>query len=290
MAVAAALAVMLGACSTPTAGTAGTASVTATPTAAPTSEPTLAPTLAPTTMPPVELTGVNDPGCTSIHRPVLLLHGTLSSIAIDFPVLVPALIAAGFCVYGADYGLLGTQAIKSSATAFASIVDEIRAETGTKQVDVIGFSQGGLVLRTALRLDQLASTVHTAVMISPSFHGTTSPLVGALPKGLCEACAEQAAGSTLLTELDAGGDLDGDVRYAVIVTSADQIVTPWQQQIPAGGPDRVRSAVLDLRCPGTRIQHQQMAHDQGVVGWAVAAVAAGGEVRAADLVCTPGTG
>jgi triacylglycerol lipase len=260
-----------------------------------TSDPDVPDSPSPTSNPgpglgPVGLIGVNDPACTSIHRPVLLLHGTFSSIVVDFPVLVPALTAAGFCVYGADYGLLGTQAVRASAASFASVVDQVRSTTGASQVDAVGFSQGGLVLRTALRFDSLVSVVHTAVMISPSINGTTSPLISALPGGICAACTDQAAGSALLTDLAAGGDLDGAVRYAVAVTSSDQIVTPWQRQIPDGPADRVRSVVLDQQCGRTTIRHQDMPRDQGVVGWVVAALAADGDVQAADLICTPGTG
>ena len=214
----------------------------------------------------------------------------MSSIAVDFPVLVPALLTAGLCVYGADYGLYGTRSVRSSATSFAAVVAQVRAFTGAATVDVVGFSQGGLVLRTALRYDGLAAVVQTAALISPSFHGTTSALVSSFPGGVCGACTDQAAGSALLTGLAAGGDLDGAVRYAVAVTSTDVIVTPWQRQIPDGPADRVRSVVLDQRCPKTQIRHQDMARDRRVVGWVVAALNRRGDVQANDLVCTPGTG
>lgn len=234
---------------------------------------------------PVGLDGVNDLACASPAPPVVLLHGTLSSIAVDFQVLVPALVAAGRCVFGADDGRDGLGPVRDSATRSATVIRQVLAATGAPAVDVVGFSQGGLVLRTALRLDGVGALVDTAVLISPSFHGTTSPLVGAVPAAVCPACADQAAGSALLTELDAGGDLDGRVRYAVAVTSADAVVTPWQRQLPDGPADRVRSVVVDQQCPTLVVRHEDMAREPAVVAWTVAALAARGVVEPTALPC-----
>ena len=222
---------------------------------------------------PVGVAGVNDAGCTSAEPPVVLLHGTLSRISVDYPVLVPALRAAGRCVYGVDDARAGMGPLRASAAVAAAVVHTVLERTGSDRVDVVGFSQGGLVLRTALRLNGIADAVRVAVLISPSFHGTTSALVDALPAAICPACADQAAGSPLLTELAVGGDLDGDVRYAVAVTSTDEVVTPWQSQLPTGPADRVRSVIVDQQCPGLAVRHQDMARHPIVVDWVVAALA-----------------
>ena len=93
-----------------------------------------------------------------------MLHGTFSTIAVDYSALAPALVAAGFCVYGTNYGLYGTQPVRTSATAFASFARQVLTLTGSDQLDVVGFSQGGLVLRTALRQDGMAAKVAVAVL------------------------------------------------------------------------------------------------------------------------------
>ncbi|WP_157970577.1 esterase/lipase family protein [Nakamurella deserti] len=234
---------------------------------------------------PVGVAGVNDATCTSSAPPVVLLHGTLSTIAVDFPVLVPALRTAGRCVWGVDYGRGGTAPVRDSAALAGAVIRRVVETSGAAAVDVVGFSQGGLVLRTALRLEGVAGLVRTAVLVAPSFHGTTSPLVAAVPAAVCPACADQAAGSALLTDLAAGGDLDGTVRYAVVVTSTDAVVTPWESQLPIGPPDRVRSVVVDQRCPGLVVRHEDMARRPSVVAWVVAALAAAGDVTAEDLPC-----
>jgi triacylglycerol lipase len=233
----------------------------------------------------VGLAGVNDLLCASGDPPVVLLHGTVSTIAVDFVVLVPALRAAGRCVYGTNYGRNGTGDVRASATQAAAVIREVSALHGGDVVDVVGFSQGGLVLRTALRRNGVSDLVGTAVLISPSFHGTTSPLVSAVPAAICPACADQAVGSGLLAELDSGGDLDGDVRYAVAVTSTDAVVTPWQSQLPIGPAERVRSVVVDQQCPALTVRHEDMARDPAVVSWAVAALGSAGDVAPSALPC-----
>jgi triacylglycerol lipase len=233
----------------------------------------------------VGLAGVNDPDCTSDARPVVLLHGTFSTLASNFGALVPALVASGRCVYGIDYGLGGTRPVADSARSVSLFIDTVLAATGADQVDVVGYSQGGLVLRTALRQDGMAGKVAVAVLIAPSFHGTTSSLLDALPVGACPGCTDQVAGSPLLTELDQGGDLDGDVRYAVLSTQQDTVVTPVAAQVPIGPPDRVRSLLVQDRCPDSRVDHVALPADVGAIAWTVAALRDGGAPDPSALTC-----
>lgn len=216
---------------------------------------------------------------------MVLLHGTFSSVARDYRQMVPALLASGRCVYGIEYGSGGVGPIAESAVEVASFVRNVLRDTGNDQVDVIGFSQGGLVTRTTLRQQDLAPVVHTAVLIAPTFHGSDSPLLTALPDGTCPACADQAAGSTLLVALDAGGDLDGDVQYAAISTAQDAVVTPVSRQAPEGPSDRVRALLVQDQCPDAVIDHVALVRDPRVVAWTIAALDSNGAPDPADFPC-----
>jgi triacylglycerol lipase len=198
---------------------------------------------------------------------VVLVPGTFSTVAVNFAPLAAALRADGRCVYGTNYGTAGVGAVRDSALSVAGFVDDVLAATGADQVDVVAFSQGGLVLRTALRLDGLAPAVGAAVLIAPTFHGTTSPLLDGVPGLACPACADQTAGSALLTELDAGGDLDGDVRYATISSRDDTVVTPTEAQTPDGPADRVTALIVQDRCPQVRLDHLALPGDARVIDW-----------------------
>jgi triacylglycerol lipase len=235
--------------------------------------------------PDVGLAGVNDPGCRSATPPVLLLHGSFSSVASNFPTIARALIASGRCVYGIDYGHEGTDAIQDSAAQVAAFARQVLGHAHQDRLDVVGYSQGGLVLRTALRLDGIADDVRVAALIAPSFHGTTSPLAAIVPTQLCPACADQIAGSALLRQLDAGGDLDGTVRYAVLSTRNDTIVTPVSSQVPIGPADRVRSTLVEDVCPTTQTDHLALPALPGLPGWVVAALDTDGRPATDALTC-----
>ncbi len=239
---------------------------------------------APAGLPVVGLSGVNDPSCHSDDPPVLLLHGTLARTADNFAGLAPIVRASGRCLYAVDYGNGGIGPVATSAQQFAGLVRTVRSLTGAATVDVIAYSQGGLVLRTALREDGLADQVGVAVLLAPAFHGTTS-LAGSVPVQLCPACADLAAGSALLTRLDAGGDLDGSVRYAVLSTRLDTVVTPLASQVPRGPADRVRSVVVQDVCPQDTVDHVGLPADRGVIGWALAALQTRGRPPASALQC-----
>ncbi len=216
---------------------------------------------------------------------MILLHGSFSSVASNFSALVPKLLAAGRCVYGLDYGDGGIAAVKTSAAEFAAFVGQIRNATGSPTVDVVGYSQGGLVLRTALRLDGLAHDVATAVLLAPSWNGTTAPLVRSVPASLCPACADQVAGSPLLRQLDVGGDLDGTVRYAELSTVDDVVVTPISSQVPSGPAGRVRSSIVQDRCPEATVDHVQLPGNAGAISWTVAALATEGRPSPNAFTC-----
>lgn len=240
--------------------------------------------LAPT-LPDVGLAGVNVANCRSSTRPVVLLHGSFSTVASNFTALAPALEASGRCVYALNYGNGGVGSITSSASQFADLVAEVRSATGFRTVDVVGYSQGGLVIRTALRFNGLADQISTAVLLAPSWNGTTAPLVASVPANLCRACADQAAGSALLRRLASGGDLDGNVRYAVVTTRSDSVVTPMSSQVPAGPPSRVSALVVQDRCPQSVIDHVNLPAQSGVVSWVVAALDNNGRPLPDALSC-----
>ena len=236
-------------------------------------------------LPTVDLAGVNVPGCRSPHRPVVLLHGSFSTVGSNFSALLPTLRAAGRCVYGVNYGNGGIAAVTSSAGQAAALVATVLTDTGASAVDVIAYSQGGLVLRTALRLGSLADEVGTAVLIAPSWNGTTSRAAASAPAALCPACADQVANSPLLQRLRAGGELDGTVRYAEISTRADIVVTPINSQIPAGPPDRVRSVVVEDICPALVTDHVHLPAVRGVIAWTEAALDTEGRPPDSAVTC-----
>lgn len=197
-------------------------------------------------------------------RPVVLVHGTFGNSVDNWLVLAPYLVKRGYCVFSLDYGQLpgvplfhGLGPIATSAEQLDTFVDTVLASTGASEVDLVGHSQGGMMPRQYLKFLGGADKVNALVGLAPDNHGTTllglSKLLPHFPGAedlLTEATpglADQVAGSPFLTRLNEGGDTVPGVRYTVIATRYDQVVTPYRSQF-LDGPDVTNVLLQDL-CP-----------------------------------------
>lgn len=196
-------------------------------------------------------------------RPVVLVPGTTETMAFNFHALAPYLANEGFCVYALNYGwrsgfpAMGD--VRRSASELAAFVDGVRARTGAAQVDLVGHSQGGgLMPRYYIKNLGGDRAVHRLVGIAPSNTGTTFsgflnlfdliPGGDALVRAWTPAGEQQKVGSAFLRELNAGDPTPGDVRYDVLVTLYDQVITPYTRSYIDGASAWVlqRGCALDL--------------------------------------------
>ncbi|MDT0269827.1 alpha/beta fold hydrolase [Streptomyces sp. DSM 44915] len=216
--------------------------------------------------------GWNETDCVSAHpRPVVLVHGTGANATVNWLGLAPYLVDRGYCVYSLDHGQLpgvpflhGLGPIEESADQLAVFVDEVLAETGAAEVDIVGHSQGGLLPRHYLKHHpDAADRVNALIAIAPSTNGTTllglTRLLDLVPgladaiDGLAPALLQQVVGSDFLTELNADGYTVPGVDYTVIATRYDQVVTPYRSQfIDEPG---VTNVLLQDLCPLNVSEH-----------------------------------
>jgi triacylglycerol lipase len=202
--------------------------------------------------------------------PVVLVHGTFEN-QLMWSALSPQIQAAGYCVFALDYGNNATGDIPTSAGQLGAFVDQVLAQTGAAKVDLVGHSQGGMMPRYWMKFDGGASKVDDLVGIAPSSHGTTNPLAG--PAGpFCKACAQQAAGSAFITNLNAGGDTQPGPSYTVISTRYDEVVTPYQSQALLGPSSQVTNVVLQNRCPLDLSEHVTIPNDPATAQWVLNAL------------------
>ncbi|MEV5465667.1 alpha/beta fold hydrolase [Streptomyces griseoincarnatus] len=203
-------------------------------------------------------------------RPVVLVHGTFGNSVDNWLGLAPYLKNRGYCVFSLDYGQLpgvpffhGLGPVEKSAEQLDAYVDRVRAATGAAKADVVGHSQGGMMPRYYLKFLGGAAEVNALIGIAPSNHGTTlSGLTALLPyfpgaedllSTATPALADQIAGSAFLTKLNAGGDTVPGVRYTVIATKYDQVVTPYRSAFLTG--PNVRNVVLQDLCAVDLSEH-----------------------------------
>ncbi|MET7331015.1 alpha/beta fold hydrolase [Nonomuraea sp. NPDC005650] len=228
--------------------------------------------------------GANDWACrpSAAHpRPVVLVHGTLANMTITWFTLSPLLRNQGYCVFAFNYGQEGAlpglglpgasrpggvARVDRSAGELAAFVDRVLRATGAREVDVVGHSQGGMMPRYYLKFLGGARKVGTLVGLAPPNHGTTIHGLSRIP-GVPELIAtaggqavrDQIAGSALLRRLNEGGDTVPGVRYTVIASRLDGVVTPYASAF-LDGP-RVTDIVLQKQCPLNISDHLAIAYD-----------------------------
>ncbi|MCG7527879.1 lipase family protein [Streptomyces sp. OfavH-34-F] len=235
--------------------------------------PTATAAAAPATATATTSRGWNDYSCkpSAAHpRPVVLVHGTFGNSVDNWLVLAPYLVNRGYCVYSLDYGQLpgvplfhGLGPIDKSAGQLAAFVDKVLAATGAAETDIVGHSQGGMMPHYYLKFLGGADKVNALIGIAPDNHGTTLlgltrllpyfPGVGDLIEAGTPGLADQVAGSPFLTKLNSLPDTVPGVRYTVIATRYDEVVTPYRTQY-LDGPN-VRNVLLQDLCPLDLSEH-----------------------------------
>jgi triacylglycerol esterase/lipase EstA (alpha/beta hydrolase family) len=222
---------------------------------------------------PAPRSGWNNYSCkpSAAHpRPVVLVHGTLGNSVDNWLALAPYLVRRGYCVFSLDYGQLpgvpffhGLGPIDKSAEQLDTYVDKVLAATGASEVDLVGHSQGGMMPRHYLKFLGGADKVNALIGLAPDNHGTTlngltkllpyfpgaEDLLSAATPGL----ADQIAGSAFLSKLNAGGDTVSGVRYTVIATRYDEVVTPYRSQYLVG--PGVQNVLLQTLCAVDLSEH-----------------------------------
>jgi triacylglycerol esterase/lipase EstA (alpha/beta hydrolase family) len=192
--------------------------------------------------------------------------------------LSPLLFDHGYCVFALNYGSFrgsgrigidATGPIAGSARELSKFVDRVLAATHARQVDLVGHSQGGMMPRYYIRFLGGAAKVHALVGLAPSNHGTTLggllklakvfPGAAKLVSSACLACQEQERGSSFLRSLNAGSDTVASVRYTVIQSRNDEVVTPYSSAFLAG--PNVTNITLQKQCRLDQGEHLSMPYD-----------------------------
>jgi triacylglycerol lipase len=221
--------------------------------------------------------GANDYSCRPPARhpyPVVIVHGTFGNQSVLWDTVAEALERLHYCVFALDYGnspfpgINGVGDIPTSARQLQTFINRVLAATHASKVTIVGHSQGGMMPRYYIKFLGGASKVDDLVGFSPSNHGTDTPL--APPAGMlgCPACAQQAAGSPFMQQLNAGDQTPAPVSYTVLETNHDEVVTPYQSEfLPTTADGRVVNVLLQDKCPNDLTDHVFFPEDKVAVQW-----------------------
>lgn len=151
--------------------------------------------------------------------PVVLVPG-LGGAPSDLTLIANALEADGRTTVTVDHQG-GTADLRDQA----ALVDAAARDTGAEEVDVVGFSAGGIVARL-WATGEGADVVRRVVTVASPHHGTTlEALQVSDPADCTDACAQLLAGSELLEELNADETPDGP-EWVTIWSDSDGVVDP----------------------------------------------------------------
>jgi len=229
----------------------------------------LAAALEPGTSPP----GSNDWSCrpSRAHpRPVVLVHGLFANMTDNWQTMSPLLANHGYCVFALTYGVDpdasfpldqfgGRSPMEQSAVELSAFVDRVLAETGAREVDLVGHSEGATMPDYYIEYLGGAAKVARYVGVSGVKHGTTlhglSTFVTAYKAlfpgapdptvELCGSCQQFLVGSDYIEKIEARAPAPG-VIYTNIATRYDELVSPHTSSFLAG--PNVTNITLQDRC------------------------------------------
>ncbi|MEV0215533.1 alpha/beta fold hydrolase [Micromonospora sp. NPDC050695] len=188
-------------------------------------------------------------------NPVIVVGG-LSGVAVAYEPIAARLRGDGYRTFIYQLPNLGLGDIPTSARAFASYVEQVRASTGASTVDLVAHSEGGLVSRYYLKRLGGTATIGRYVSLGTPQYGTyVANIVALLGLGSCAgivACQQMTIGSAFLADLNAGDDTPGGVRYTTIRTLQDELVRPTGN---AAVNDGATNVLIQAYCPLRVVGH-----------------------------------
>jgi triacylglycerol esterase/lipase EstA (alpha/beta hydrolase family) len=161
-----------------------------------------------------------------------------------------------------------------------------------RKVQIIGYSQGGMVPRWALRFwPATRKLVDDDVGLDASNHGTITAESACQNEGCAPAVWQQRNTSEFIAALNSRAETFPGISYTEIYTQEDEIVVPntneeGSSSVHSGGGTIANIAVQEV-CPGHKADHLTMGSSDAV-GYALAldAVTHAGPAQAARIALT----
>ena len=163
---------------------------------------------------------------TAPRPPVLLVPGTSLNPKVNFSWnWQPALAQRGWahCTVKLPHNGMSDVQVSGEYVVYALRRLHRRSE---RRVDVVGYSQGGMVPRWALRFwPGTRKTVDDLIGLSPSNHGTVDAR-GACSRPCAPSFWQQRTGSNFLRALNSRAETFRRISYSSIYTNTDEVVVP----------------------------------------------------------------
>ena len=172
--------------------------------------------------------------------PVLLAHGFMGTRGTMVP-LTQRFQADGRVVFSYHHGTFQLRSLRRSAQEMVDHLETLERELGVREVDVVGFSMGGLVSLHALKFMQAHRWIRRLVLLGTPISGTWAGLAGVGTVGMVSPSVWQVLPtSSFLTDLRSA-PMPPNVRVRQISASEDALC-PMPEVLQ--GVDRERDYVV----------------------------------------------
>ncbi|MFI1963355.1 esterase/lipase family protein [Streptomyces pathocidini] len=121
-----------------------------------------------------------------------------------------------------------------------SYVEDVLAETGAEQVDLVGHSFGSLSIRWYAKFGAGKDTVDHLVSLAGPNHGTNWAWACAFWD---QACRDMTPGSYVQKNLAEGDETPGDIAYATFWSDCDEMINP-HTSVELDGATNTQTACL----------------------------------------------
>ncbi len=198
------------------------------------------------------------------HVPILLVPGTASTPQTAFSWNYERAFTAGarpFCAI-----TLPGSALLDIQTAGEYITGAIRtlyAADNYRKIAIVGWSQGGMVPRWALRFwPDTRHMVAKVIALDPSNHGTLDATDCYATKSCPAAFWQQASTAQFIAALNSYAETFAGIAYTVIYSRDDEVVVPnldaaGSSSLHTGAGQRANIAVQSI-CPADASEHLAM--------------------------------
>ena len=186
--------------------------------------------------------------------PVLLVPGTTLTAEVNYSWNYEKVFSrAGrpWCAVTLPHNAMSD--IQTAGEYVVSAIRTLHVRAG-RRISVIGFSQGGMVPRWALKYwPDTRAMVDDLVAIDPSNHGTLDAFAVCAVGGCAPAFWQQRAGSKLLTALNKGAETYAGISYTSMYTATDEVVVPNLGPAASSalhtGAGRISNVLVQSICP-----------------------------------------
>ncbi len=210
--------------------------------------------------------GANVAGCTvsETHpHPVILVNGMYVTQGASWTTGAPLLHNEGYCVFSFNYGnpvavpqfpLQQLSDMRASGRELAAEIDSVLAETGADKVDLVGYSEGGVLSQYYVNDLGGDTKVDKLIGVVAENHGMISSPVPPPMDHAVPPMTQLLSGSEFMNDVYGGGDTRPGVTYTVIASSADPVIAPYEHTY-LDGPD-VTNVLLQQDCDLDHSDHE----------------------------------